>query len=761
MDSLIQFLFKYKWSVFAKGDLRFANRPGWLVMLLLLAAIGSLVYFLYIRPGYRISTPNRTALIALRGALLLVLALLLMRPVLVISSIIPQSTSVAVLADNSLSMSLADEAGSPRLEAVRQLLTGESEFLRGLESKFKVKLYSFADTATRLSESGKLDGTGPATDLPGSLDLAVKDSGGLPLSAIIVLSDGASNTPRDLTAQLRELRARNLPVFTLGAGSTERFKDAEISRITAPRRVLNGSAVSAEVLFRASGLGNTRAVVAVSEDGRAIKSEPVDLSGDESQTVTLEFTPATVGTHRYTFEIKPIEGEITTENNVQEALIEVVDDHPKVLYIEGEPRWEYGKMRWSLNRNEKNLVLVSVLRSADGKYYRQGVESAQELETGFPRTAEELFAYQGIILGSIEANFFSYEQLKLIEEFAARRGGGVLGIGGSRAFDAGRYASTPIAGMLPLDLNDRIDEPEMPPVVNFKAELTSRGKSHAVTRLNEDRNLSAKAWEELPPITVPEVLADVKPGATVILEGRSLADRKRTVPLLAEQRYGRGRTMALTASDTWRWRMQMDSKNTSHETFWRQLLRYLVSTTPRPIEVQTERDVYYAGDPVTIRAEINDRKFEPIRDAQAVAKITPPAGDPVEIQLNWTVNQASGDYRADYVPAVDGLYKIEVETRSKSEPVGRAAASFYRTNRTREYYDARQNEELLRRVSAETGGKYYPISRARELLEDISFLEGNNSERVSKDLWDMPFNFLLLVGLVAGEWFLRKRSGLA
>lgn len=761
MDPLIQFLFKYKWSVFAKGDLRLANRPGWLLMTMILAALAAIIYFLYIRPGYRISAPNRLGLAALRAALLMVLALLLMRPVLVISSVIPQSTSVAILADNSRSMTLADEEGRPRLEAVRDLLAANSEFVRGLESKFKVKLYSFAEATARLAEAARLDGQGAATDLPGSLDLAVKDAGGLPLSAIIVLSDGASNTPRDLTAQLRDLRARNLPVFTLGAGSTERFKDAEVSRVTTPRRVLNGSAVSAEVLVRANGLGATRAVIAVSEDGKAIKSESVELRGEESQTFTLEFTPAVVGTHRYTFELKPIEGELTLENNAQESLIEVTDEHPKVLYIEGEPRWEYGKMRWSMSRSEKNLVLVSVLRSADGKYYRQGVESGQELESGFPRTAEELFAYHGIVLGSIEANFFSYEQLKLIDDFASRRGGGVLALGGSRSFDAGKYANTPIAGLMPLDLNDRIDEAEMPPVVNFKAELTARGRTHAVTRLNEDRALSAKAWDELPPITVPEVLAQVKPGATVILEARSLADRKRTVPLLAEQRYGRGRTMALTASDTWRWRMQMDSKNNSHETFWRQLLRYLVSNTPRPIETQTERDVYAAGDPVMIRAEVNDKKFEQIKDAQAVARITAPDGATVEVPLAFALNQGVSDYRAEYQPAADGLYRVEIEARLKGETIGKAQTSFYRTDRTREYYDARQNVELLRRVSSETGGKYYPLAQARELVEDISYLEGNNSERVSKDLWDMPFNLMLLVALVGGEWFLRKRSGLA
>jgi len=93
--------------------------------------------------------------------------------------------------------------------------------------------------------------------------------------------------------------------------------------------------------------------------------------------------------------------------------------------------------------------------------------------------------------------------------------------------------------------------------------------------------------------------------------------------------------------------------------------------------------------------------------------------------------------------------------------LGTAQSTFFVTDRTREFHDAAQNVELLKRVAAETGGKYYPMNRATDLLDEITMLEGKNSERVSKDLWDMPINFLLLVGLAGAEWFLRKRKGLA
>jgi uncharacterized membrane protein len=762
MDQLIQFFFKHKWSIFAKGQFGFANRPSWIWMALGAAALGSLVYFLYIRPGYRINSKSRLGLIGLRAALLALLLILLMRPVIVVPSIIPKSASVAVIVDDSRSMSLNDENGRSRIDAAKEILSPSHQFARGLDEKFKVGLYGFSSGATKIKDPSELKAEGGVTDIVNAFRETVNDQSGSSLSAIVLLSDGGANTSRDLGAELRELRAKNIPVFTVGVGNPSRFKDAEMSRVTTPRRVLSGSAVIADALVRLHGYGASKVIVAISEDGRALKTQTLDVKGGEAETLTVEFTPSSPGAHRYTFEIKPLEGEMTVENNAQDTLIEVTDDHPKVLYIEGEPRWEYGFMRKALAKNEKNLILVSSLRSADGKFYRQGVETGSDLATGFPTTDEELFGYQGVVVGSVEANFFSYDQLKNIEQFAARRGGGVLMLGGARSFDAGKYANTPIADLSPLYLNDQVEEYETQVVSNFKASLTPRGRGHAVTRLNEDRALSAKAWEQLPPISIPERMTNAKPGATVILEANATGAGASTTPLLVEERYGRGRSMALTANDTWRWRMEMQSQNNSHETFWRQLLRYLVSASPRQYEVAAERDVYTKGDQVILRGEVNDKKFNAVTDAMVSARITRPSGATAEIPLKINFGEQSGaDYRNEFTPDENGLYKIEMTARRGAATLGEAQSTFLITDRTREFHDAAQNVELLKRAAAETGGKYFPMSDAADLLDEITLLEGKNSERVSKDLWDMPINFILLIGLAGAEWFLRKRKGLA
>lgn len=779
MDRLIEFLFKYRWSTFARGELGLAYRPAWWVILLLLIGGGGLLAYLYWRPA---TVSNRQGeekggravrwlLIGLRATLLTVLVILLMRPILVLPAIIPQSTSLLVLIDDSLSMGLP-EAGrearpEPRIEGVKRLLGADQPLRKALGEKFQVRQYAFSGSVRPLASVGELRTEGTATDLAGALEEGVRQVAGAPLSAIVLATDGGSNTARDLGEVLQRLRGRQVPVFPIGVGTTEQAKDQELVRVTVPRRVLIGSAVSAEVVVRLAPTGlfgkTGRSVLTVKEDGRLVRTEPLPPAKEDStpQTMTVEFSPTSAGRHRYLFEISPLEGETSPNNNRRETLIEIVEESPRILHLEGEPRWEYGKLRASLARKEQQLRLVSVLRSAEGKYYRQGVTSGEELTEGFPKTDEELFGYAGLVIGSLEANFFRYEQLRWIEQFAARRGGGVLLLGGGRAFGAGGYGGTPIEELLPLTLTSSGGEREQGSPMGFRAVLTGPGRLHPVTRLNEDRAVSAKVWESLPPLTLPEILRQPKPAATTILEAVDVKNQERTVPLLVEQRYGRGRTLALLVSDTWRWRMEMPSESTAHETFWRQLLRYLVSNTPRPFDVGTEEMVYAIGDRSRLRAEVLTPRYEPMTDATVRAVVTSPSGKRTELPLALNDAEQTSGYLTTLTLAEAGIHQVEMVAQRGGAALGEARGAFLVTEQTREYFETAQNVELLKRIARETGGRYTPLAEASTLAEELSMLEGAHSERVQRDLWDMPFNFLLLIGLAGAEWGLRKRRGLS
>jgi len=769
LEQVVSFLFKYNAALFSKSQFGFSARPPVLVIIALAGLIGALLYFLYATPKLALPHRWRAALIAIRLMLLAVIVLCIMRPVIVVPSVLPQSSYVAVLMDDSSSMKLADGTTGSRLDAVKQLMSDGSKFYGALADKFKLREFKFTASTERINDAKELTGEGEQTNLAGAIDQTTREAAGLPLSGLIVISDGASNanvngdgdSAASLAVTLGGLRARGVPIYTIGVGQTRLEDDVELVRATAPRRVLAGSMAAAELLLRAGGRKTVK--IELSEDNHLLRSQDVAVQGDATTVARMSFTPSSPGLHRYKFTAVPSPDEPVQDNNSQELLIDVEDGRPRVLYIEGEPRWEYGKLRDAV-AEEKNVILVSVLRSADGKFYRQGVENAEELAGGFPKSEEDLFKYDAVIIGSVEATFFTFDQLKAIEQFVSRRGGALLALGGPKSLNTGGYGTTPLADLLPVYLNGTSANGE---IEDFKAAPADRGRDHPAARLAEQADANLKAWEQMPAITLPEVITDTKPGATVILEARSTRDKNRVAPLLVEERYGRGKTFALLASDTWRWRMMLESKNTSFETFWRNLLRYLVDGVRRPVEASAERSFYGAGDAVRIRAEVADQKFIAINDAQVTARVTAPSGSAVDVALKQTVEGGFEGYAAVFRPDENGLYRVEVTAKRPGSKPGTATAlapgraSFLVGPLNREAWNAAQNRELLDRVASETGGKYYTMDRAGDLIDDITHRESASSIRETKDLWDMPVNFLLVLALASGEWFVRKRKGLA
>ncbi len=761
MEYLISFLFKYRAALFSKSQFSFGLHLHWIFLVALLIGLAVLLYFLYVRFAVQLSKSWRIALICLRTALIALIFFCIMRPVIVVPAVLPQSSYVLVLMDDSSSMKLADEGDKTRLEAMQSLMDGQGQFYKSLTDKFKVRTYKFAQASER-ADANALNGEGEQTNLTAAIEQAVRDAAGLPVSGIVVMSDGASNAEADaasnLANTLTNLKSRNLPVFTVGLGKAKIDGDIEVVRATAPRRVIVKAGVTAEVSIKASGEGQKSVQVDLYEDGRPLRSQTVMLQGEATSVAKITFKPLTAGVHRYTFSVKPQESEPILENNSQELLIEVEDAHPKILYIEGEPRWEYGKLR-SAFVEEKNITLVSVLRSADGKFYRQGVESGEELVNGFPKSEAELFKYDAIIIGSIEATFFTFDQIRAIEQFVSRRGGTLLILGGAKALTAGGYGNTPIADLLPVYLRGETVEESQ----TFTAQLTSRGKEHPALRLADAADANEKAWAQMPAVSLPEVVTDIKPGATILLEARSKAGN-RLVPLLTEERYGRGRTMAFLASDTWRWRMMMDSANRSFETFWLNLSRYLVEAVRHPVEAAAEKSFYGKREEVKIKVEVGDEKYSAVSGAQVMAKVTTPSGATLDVPLKAANDAGFEGYAGSIASEEEGIYKTEITAKrgDKSQAlIGATQTSFLVGHLNREAQNVAQNRELLKRISADTGGNYYTPAQTSNLLEDLTHIESDNSVRVTYDLWDMPINFLLAIGLAAVEWFIRKRKGLA
>ncbi|WP_420439980.1 glutamine amidotransferase [Candidatus Palauibacter sp.] len=815
---MFEFLFKYRPVVFERGDLSLAA-PWWGVILVFLG-VGAVVWFAleYRRVGPTVEARDRWVLMGLRAAALGVLAFLLLRPVLLVSTVVPRRNFVAVLLDDSRSMRVADENGATRAQRMLDLFggaeedagdgtadppadplaadpgvsgsaamdpataapgdgrafeteQGEGALRKALEDRFRLRMYGFDSDADRIDAAGELAFTGPRTNLAAGLTRVQQEMAGLPLSGIVVVSDGADNDDEaipPLSEALLSARAAGIPIYTIGMGAERIAPDVEVRRVEVPRAALEGTTIVADVIVSHAGLAGRTVRLDVEDEGRIVGTHNLTLGPDGEEAVQLQFTLEEPGPRAIRFFVDPQEGEALTGNNERQVLVEVGDTRRKILYFEGSPRPENKFVRRAVAEDE-NLHVVTLLRTADEKYLRLDVEGPGELAGGFPATREELYEYDGLILGSVEASFFTHDQLQMMADFVAQRGGGLLVLGGRRSLGEGGYSGTPLADALPVVL-EGAGEPD---VLEVSAELTLAGQRHAAMRIAETAEASGERWTELPSLTsVNRVfVTGLKPGAVDLLRGVPADGEPRL--LLAHQRYGRGTSIVFATQDSWLWQMHADIplEDETHETLWRQLLRWLVHDTPGRIQLDSGEDVAPMGEPLRIRADVEDERYLRVNGADVVASVTGPDGTESEVRLDWTVER-DGEYEGRFVPREPGLYSVQV--RAEGARIGGAGAgaetsrdiaeemSFFRAGTPRiEEFGAGRRTELLRRIADETGGRFYTADEAQVMADEILYTESGDTVYEERSLWDMPILFLLLAGLLGGEWAYRRRKDLA
>ena len=748
---MFEFLFKYSPAVFSKGKIVFLTPwPQWLLALAILGAAGLLYWHVIRHRGYLKGT-RPIAIWLLQTAMLALLLLLLWHPALSVATLRPQQNLIAVLVDDSRSMGTV-ESGKTRLAQAKKTLKDDG-LLDELGKKFQVRLYSFGKDIQRVNDVSAITTVANATRLGDSLDSLMAESASIPLGAVVVVSDGADNTGGVDLDTISRIRQQRVPVHTIGVGKEKLSNDVEVLDSSVPPRALPESRLNAVVTFRQFGHSRDKGRLSVRDGGKILATQDITFKGDGlTQTENIVFNAGAAGPRALQFAIDPLPGESNAANNSILRLVNVSNRKARILYIEGEPRWEYKFIRRALE-DDKSVEIVSMLRTTQNKIYRQGIANPHELEAGFPTTAEELFQYDGLIIGSVEATYFTPAQVDLIREFANRRGGGVLFLGGRFTLAEGGWARSNAAEMFPVRL------PGAPPTFfrDFSApELTAAGKESVICRLEDNAERSAVRWSKMPGVANYQVVGDPKPGAVELLDVIHL-DRHKS-PLLVIQNYGRGRTAVFATSGSWRWKMLFEHTDTTHATFWSQLLRWLVSETPGQITASTPRQVLSDETKAHFQVDARDKNYEPVSNAQVEAHLLGPGGSAELVKLAPVANQP-GIYAVDWDAAPAGSYVSEYVVRNEKGEIGRDMLAFRREDGIAENFHLTQNRELLAKLSEATGGHYYPLDDARKLAGEISYSEAGITAHEMLDLWDMPIVFLLAILLRGGEWLLRRKWG--
>jgi uncharacterized membrane protein len=746
LTAVFEFLFKYSPWAYRAGEVSFASSwPLWLLIALIL--VGGIVIASSLLRWRHLSIGRRATLGVLQAAMLAIILVMLWRPVLLVERVKDRENAVAVVMDASASMAHGDGKESRLQQSVNALQAGPLEALR---KSFAVRLFSFASEAKSLNQLTEVPPPGTQTRIGDALYSVMQTGATTPLSGIVIITDGAENGGSLSEERLAELASFGVPVHTVGVGPEKTANDLELEAVSLAANAAPGEVLNAEVSIRHDAKGKTR--LRVYDGEKLLASNEVQLSADAGVTTHVIPIPAgDPGVRDLRFTLDPLPNERNVINNTRTQVIDVAPKKRTILYIEGEPRWEYKFIRRAAD-TDPSLRLASLVRATPNRYYRQGIETPNELEKGFPQTAEELFAFDAVIIGSFEASALSPEQHAILKDFVDRRGGGLLMLAGRDGLSDGGWQHVPIAQTFPVKLPE--GGAKTFALTPGKARLTIYGAESPITRLDDDPAKNAKAWNDLPAFGDMQPLGTLKPGAVVLLD--AVSGTNRSQPLLVWQHFGRGRTYMLGTASTWRWKMRLPHQDQRHYTFWRQLLHAVAADAPPRLALSTVHKVYDDERRVVVSAELHNERFEPINDATVDLTLTSDEGATTK-QPMVPSGQGDGRYTATVQADSAGLYRLTMNAKAGSKDVGTLQTHIRRNDGVVEHFGTQQNRPLLQRIADSTGGRYWRLDQLDDVPDAMRYSKAGIVERQTLDLWNLPALFLLLLALKAAEWLLRLR----
>ena len=712
----------------------------------------------------------------------------------------PGANYFAILADNSQSMQIKDRGEKlTRGEKVREALgASKGGWQMQMENDFQVRRYVFDSSLQASTDWNDLNFSGRGSGLAGALRQISDRFKSQPLAGVLVLTDGT-----DIDG-LERFNSDQLPaVYPVLVGRDDTIQDIAIQNVTVTQSAFEDAPVSIQVDASAGGYAGQNLTAQVLEKGKVVLEQTLRVPR-ENQLLPFRFQvkPAQSGVVSYEvrvaaqsalheFETGKTVTEATLVNNSRLVQVDRGRGPYRVLYVSGRPNWEFKFLNRALAEDDQ-VQLIGLIRIArrepkfefrgrsgessnplfrgfdrkneETERYDQPVlvrlntRDEAELRGGFPKTPEELFAYEAIVIDDIEAEFFSADQLALLQKFVSERGGGLLMLGGQESFQNGKYHRTPVGDMLPVYLDAQGDST---PPRDPKFTLTREGWLQAWARIRSTESDERVRLEEMPPFQVLNRVRGIKPGASVIA---SLSDgRGADVPAIVVQRFGNGRSAALTIGDFWRWGIAQENLQRDLGKGWRQMVRWLVADTPKRVEFAAQKAEGESGQTFNLRVRVRDEKFQPLDNANVTISVSEVAKTAAPIRLTAEAStQEPGVYQAAFISRQPGAYHANaIVTNATGGWVGSAEAGWVSDLAEEEFRSLKPNRAALEALARKTGGELITLEKIENLVDALPRKKAPVTESWTAPLWHKPAVFLFALGCFVLEWGLRRWKGLA
>lgn len=743
----------------------------------------------------------------------------------------PGANFFTVVADNSQGLGIKDRGETKtRGQSLTNLLAPQTAGWQDrLEKNFQVRRYVFDSRLQSTKDFSELIFDGRASSIGAALRTIGERFRGQPLAGVLLLTDGNATDLPDGKLDTAGLP----PIYPVVIGRDDTINDLAIQKVAVSQTAFEDQPVTVQAEVHAGGYGGRMiAAQLLDQDGKLVQ-ELNQRATRDTDTFRFQWRPEKSGVSFYRVRVSAKDElgqftqpetstEATLANNTRLVTLDRGKGPYRILYVSGRPNWEFKFLNRALAEDDQ-VELIGLIRIAKREkgfgqfaFRSRPGESANPLfrgfdrtgedtegyhepvlkwllpsqgdtnivTAGFPKTADTLFKYHAVILDDLEAEFFTRDQMSLLQKFVSERGGGFLMLGGAESFHQGKYEHTPIGEILPVYLDFAR---ETKPPGNLRLNLTTLGWLEPWARLRDNEASERTRLTEMPVLQVLNRVRDVKPGASVIAEVADESGEK--YPALVAQRFGNGRVGALLIGDLWRWGLRDEGARHDQDKAWRQMIRWLIADVPERIVFTAEPKRDDANQALALQVRARDKEFKPLDNAAvkitvtAVATVddgrrpreeaetpkqpadarplTSAATNSVRLNAEPALTEA-GLYEALFVPRVTGGYLAEaVVTDADGVEVGRAQSGWSADPAGEEFKSLKPNRALLESIARQTGGE---VISANNLAAFADKLPGRNApitEGVTVPLWHQPLVFLLALTCFAAEWGLRRWKGMA
>ncbi len=650
---------------------------------------------------------------------------------------------------------------SSRLDLAKAVLVDSARpIFESLGENLDLSYHSFGqsprlisdDTVVAAEDLTVLKAADPGTSIASSLE-AVANSGGIPPAGIVLLSDGIdSATSQRSEAVLRDLGAREIPVFTVPLGLPDP-DDVSINNIVMQEVAFSGDRVPVRVHLQSEGYEQRTARLSVLLNDRRVSSRVVRFEGGlQFEEVDFRVDIYEKGAAQIDVVIEPFDDEVSITNNRIARSIRVVNEKVNVLYIEGNARWEFRYLRAILKRDPR--INATFIASNVGPEVARN--SPEHIER-FPSKREEAFMYDLVILGDVDAAFFSDEELGLLEELIRDRGASLLMLCGPM-HSPGSYQGTPVQTMLPVRFDP--DEKWAEVSESVYPVLTPEGRSSLVMTLENEDDLNDRIWSRMAPMDQLPPLLSAKPGATVLAVLSDSTERDQSYPLVAWQRYGTGKCMSIGSDRLWRLRYKTGDKY--HWRVWSQCIQFMTLSRlmgeHKRIRLETDRSSYFVGSQGRLYAHVLDDDFEPVVQSGFDVVVSGLDGAATSQQIKLQPDRSQpGLYEGYFTPPGPGRYRMEANENDRKVS---SITEFQVSDIRQELTETDMRLENLQRIADLTGGSTLGIRELPKLASLVNSESLTTTVRSERPLWDHWLVILLLAGLLGAEWILRRRHDL-